>query len=342
MSKFELLKQTLLGNLEEHIPISIWKHHPELDRTPEGLAEEEIAFHREFDHDLMKISFHGRYPVVDWGCVAVYDGAISGSTKCQNYIIQEASDWEILEPLDVNDGEFGKQIRAVELLHKYAQDKVPTLATVFDAPMVADKLSEKSLIDYMETNPEVIETVLEMINGVMIDFSKAVLEAGADGLFIASQHSTHNAVSDEQYQKFVYPFDFKMIEKLRGKAKFIIMHLHAREENEEIRYEKIAKTPGVDGLNWEDQNASLTLKQGKKLARKAVFGGIDHNGVFRSGSADDAKEQILNALREAGLRQTVVAPGCVITVDTPQENIHAVVDAVRLIRPWTKEWEAYC
>lgn len=341
MSKFQLLKQTLLGNLEERIPISIWKHHPELDRTPEGLAEEEITFHREFNHDLMKISFHGRYPVVDWGCVAIYDGAISGSTTCQSCIVQESSDWETLEPLDVNDGEFGKQIRAIELIRKYSQDKVPTMATIFDAPMVADKLSEKSLTHYMENNPVVMESVLEMINSVMIDFGKAALEAGADGLFIASQHSTHSVVSDEQYKKYVYPYDFKMIESLRGKASFIILHLHAREEKEDIRFEKIANTPGVDGINWEDQSASLNLKQGKKLTRKAVFGGIDHNGVFRSGSTDEAKNQVLDTLRESGLRRTVVAPGCVITVDTPQENIQSVVDAVRSIEPWAKEWEAY-
>ena len=341
MSKFELLKQTLLGNLEEQIPISIWKHHPERDRTPEGLAEEEIALHREFDHDLMKVSFHGRYPVVDWGCIVIYDGAISGSTTCQSCIVQESSDWETLEPLDVNDGEFGKQIRAIELIRKYSHDKVPTMATIFDAPMVADKLSERSLTHYMENNPEILESVLEMINDVMTDFGKAALEAGADGLFIASQHSTHAAVSDEQYKKFVYPFDFKMIENLRGKAKFIILHLHAREENEDIRFETIANTPGVDGINWEDQSASLSLKQGKKLTRKAVLGGIDHNGVFRSGSIDEAKTQVLDALREAGLHQTIIAPGCVITVDTPRENIHSVVDAVRSIEPWSKEWEAY-
>ncbi|MGD2072929.1 MAG: uroporphyrinogen decarboxylase family protein [Candidatus Thorarchaeota archaeon] len=339
MSKFELLKQTLLGNLEEKIPISIWKHHPKLDRTPEGLAEEEIAFHREFDHDLMKISFHGRYPVVDWGCVAVYDGAISGSTTCQSCVVQEASDWETLEPLDVNSGEFGKQIHAIELIQKYTQDKVPIMATVFDAPMVADKLSEKNLTEYMETNPEIIESVLEMINGVMVEFGKTALETGADGLFIASQHSTQEAVTDEQYKKFVYPFDFKMIEKFRGRSKFIILHLHAREENEKIRYKKIANTIGVDGINWEDQSTALTLKQGKNLSRKAVFGGIDHNDVLRNGSADDAKEQVLGALREAGLRRTVVAPGCVITVDTPRENINAIVNAVRSIDPWSKEWE---
>jgi uroporphyrinogen decarboxylase len=341
MSKFELLKQTFVGNLGESIPVSIWKHHPEKDRTPEGLAAEEIAFHKRFDHDLMKVSFHGRYPVVDWGCEVVYDGAISGSTTCDKCVIQEASDWEVLEPLDVNSGEFGLQIRAIELIQKYAHDKVPTMATVFDPSMVADKLSEKPLTDYMDESPEVLESVLDMITSVMVDFARATLEAGADGIFIATQHSTHASVTDDQYKRFVYPFDSKLISKLRAKTKFMVMHLHAKEEDEKIRFDKIADTPGLDALNWEDQSANLTLSEGKKRSRKTVMGGIDHNGIFRTGTPDEAEEQVLQAVREAGLKQLVIAPGCVITVDTPMENIQAVVDSIRSITPWAKEWEAY-
>ncbi|MHA2141605.1 MAG: uroporphyrinogen decarboxylase family protein [Candidatus Thorarchaeota archaeon] len=341
MSKFNLLKQTFLGNLVETIPISIWKHHPEKDRTPEGLAAEEIAFHKQFNHDLLKVSFHGRYPVVDWGCEVVYDGAISGSTTCERCVIQDASGWEILEPLDVNSGEFGRQVRAIELIQKYAQDKVPTMATVFDPSMVADKLSERPLTAYMEESPDVLETVLEMITNVMIDFARATLEAGADGIFIATQHSTHASVTDDHYKKFVYPFDSRLISKLRGKAKFMVMHLHAREENEKIRFEKIANVQGLDALNWEDQSADLTLSDGKKQTRKTVMGGIDHNGIFRTGTSDEAEEQVLDAVREAGLKRLVIAPGCVITIDTPIENIQAVMDSIRSITPWAKEWEAY-
>ncbi len=341
MSKFDLLRQTFLGNLGETIPISIWKHHPSRDRTSEGLAEEEIAFHKQYNHDLLKISFHGRYPVVDWGCEVVYDGAVSGSTTCKNCVVRKASDWEVLEPLDVSDGEFGRQVRAVELLRGYAQDKVPTMATVFDPAMVAEKLSEKPLTHYMENDPDVLETVLGMITDVMVDFGRATIEAGADGVFLASQHSTHSTVTEEQYKRFVYPFDLKLISKLRGKAKFVVMHLHAKDEDEEIRFERIAHNPGLDAVNWEDQSVKLSLADGKRISRKTVLGGIDHNGVLRNGTPDEVKEQILEAAREAGLKNLIIAPGCVITVDTPEDNIVAVVDATRSIVPWAKEWEAY-
>ena len=337
MSKFDLLKETFLGNPVERVPISLWKHHPEVDRSPEGLAQAEVAFHKKYNHDLLKISFFGHYPCIDFGCQAIYDGAITGSTTLTETAINSVDDWETLEPLDVNTGEFGKQIHAVELIRSYSHGVVPTMSTIFDPTMVADKICGKQFSVYAEENPEVMHSALELITDVMVDFARATLDAGADGLFVASQHSTHSSISDEHYKEFVYPYDLKLISRARRKAKFIILHLHAREQDEVIRFDKIAKSPGVDGINWEDQTSNLGLSQGKKIARKAVLGGIDHNGVFRSGSADEAKEQVLEAVSAAGTRRLIVAPGCVITVDTPPENIQAVVDGVRAIDPFKGE-----
>ena len=337
MSKYDLIKETFLGNLGEQIPISLWKHHPEIDRTPEGLAQAEIDFHKLIDHDLMKISFFGHYPCIDFGCTAVYDGEMSGSTTLTSAAINDVSDWEILEPLDVNSGELGNQIRAVELIQKYAHGVVPTMATVFDPAMVADKISDKSLTKYADEYPEILKGALDIITDVMVDFARATIDAGADGIFLASQHSTQSSVTDAQYKEFVYPYDLELITRLRGKAKFIVLHLHAREENEEIRFDKIAKTPGVDAINWEDQSSALSLTQGKKRFRGAALGGIDHNGIFRTGSPEEAQKQVLEAVTEAGPDRLVIAPGCVITVDTPEENLIAVRDAVRSIDPYSFE-----
>ncbi|MHA2152552.1 MAG: uroporphyrinogen decarboxylase family protein, partial [Candidatus Thorarchaeota archaeon] len=181
MSKFELLKETLLGNLGEQLPLSLWKHHPEVDRSPDGLAQAEIAFHRLIDHDILKISFFGHFPCIDFGCTAEYDGAVTGSTTLTSAAINDVSDWETLEPLDVNAGELGNQIRAVELIQKYAQDKVPTMATVFDPSMVADKISDKNLTKYADEHPDVLKGALDLITDVTIDFARATIDAGADG-----------------------------------------------------------------------------------------------------------------------------------------------------------------
>ena len=208
------------------------------------------------------------------------------------------------------------------------------MATVFDAPMVADRLCGRELVKYINTSPEIVKGALDLITDVMIDFARATLEAGSDGIFLASQHSTYSSISDEHYKEFIYPYDLKLISRLRGKAKFIIIHLHAREDNEEIRFDKIANTPGVDGINWEDQSSALSLAEGKKQARITALGGIDHNGVLRTGTPDDVQEQVKKAIAEAGHKRLIVAPGCVVTVDTPPENLVAIRDVVRKIDPY--------
>ena len=339
MSKYELIRQTFLGNPQDRIPISIWKHHPQIDRIPDGLANAEIAFHKKFDHDLLKISFFGHYPCIDFGCQAEYDGAVSGSTTLTEAPVTKTSDWETLEQPDVNSGVFGKQIKAVELISEYAQGRVPTMGTIFDGPMVADKICGKNLNMYMTEEPEIMHDVLEMITDTMVEFSKAVLDAGADGLFIASQHSTEAAVSDEHYKEFILPNDAELISRTRGEARYIVMHLHARDKGEKIRFKKITKTRGLDAINWEDQTSSHSLSDGKKLFRKGVIGGIDHNGIFREGTAEAAEQQVLSAIEAAGTRRLVVGPGCVITTDTPEQNIRAVVDAVRSLKPYEEEQE---
>jgi uroporphyrinogen decarboxylase len=341
MSRFELVKQTLLGNIGDSVPVSVWKHHPRIDRTSEGLAEAEIALHRMFDHDIIKISFHGCYPVVDWGCVPVYEGEGTGSTRCTSCAVCSSADWETLEPLDVSAGEFGRQVRAVQLIHEYAQSRVPTMATVFDPPMVADLLCNGKLKEYMDKNSDIVKGALELITGVMIDFARAALDAGADGIFLASQHATYEAVTDRQYDEFILPYDVKVLSRLRRKAGFILMHLHSEDEDKRIRFEKISRIASLDGLNWADQKVAPTLRQMKNETTKAVFGGIDHTGVLRTGTVDEVKGEVLQAIQAAGLERLVVAPGCVIPVDAPEENIHAAVDATRSIVPWDKEWEAY-
>jgi len=79
------------------------------------------------------------------------------------------------------------------------------------------------------------------------------------------------------------------------------------------------------------------LADGKKQARITALGGIDHNGILRTGTPDDAKEQVLEAVKEAGFERFIVAPGCVVTVDTPPENLVAVRDAVREIDLYSDE-----
>ena len=88
-SKLELILSTFKGEPHEGVPITLWKHFPHIDRTPEGLAKAQIQYQEKFDFDLMKISPHGRHCTIDWGGTIGDVDPISGSTTTKDSPVSE-------------------------------------------------------------------------------------------------------------------------------------------------------------------------------------------------------------------------------------------------------------
>jgi uroporphyrinogen decarboxylase len=90
----------------------------------------------------------------------------------------------------------------------------------------------------------------------------------------------------------------------------------------------------VDVLNWHDRLTAPSLKEAREILRaannrKAIAGGIDEWNVLAKKSREEALAQARDAVTQAGERGFILAAGCVIPVDTPEENIKAVVEATR-------------
>ncbi|MCX7838586.1 MAG: uroporphyrinogen decarboxylase, partial [Anaerolineae bacterium] len=63
--------------------------------------------------------------------------------------------------------------------------------------------------------------------------------------------------------------------------------------------------------------------------RKTIVGGIDEYAVLADGTREQVIAQARDAIAQAGERGLIIAAGCVTLVDTPEENIRAVIEAAR-------------
>ena len=336
IDKFDLIKETFKGSGFADIPpVSVWKHFPNDDRSPEGLAEKELEFQRLFDPDLKKISFHGRYSCVDFGCKVYYDGSLSGSTRCKEHAIQTIDDWENLEPVDVNDGEFGKQLKAVDLISRELEDVVPMMVTVFSPMMVADKLT-KNLLLQLRDAPQLLREALEILQKVMTEFSKACLEAGAHGIFFASQHVSRGdprkSLTEEEFNRFCQLPDTTLLRTIRPRADFLVMHLHGRD----IRFKKVVETYPIDAVNWHDQQTFPSLIEARELFPGTLLGGIDEMDTLRKFPTNKIEEDIHQTIGQFGPGKLIIAPGCVIPQDVSNQRIEATINAVRNFHPATR------
>ncbi len=322
IDKFSLLKATFKQQQTPKVPYSFWKHFPEADRTSEGLASAQLDFQQKFSSDLMKISPHGSYCVVDFGGILGDYRPVSGSRICDKPPIASINDWETLEPVDPNDGEFGAQIKAVRLIHQQIENVVPTMMTIFSPFMVASKL-DPSLLEHIFQDHKLISSQITMLTNLMNEFASSVLDAGADGLFIASQHF-NSTLQQEELQEFEFQPMKSLLLNITKKSVFNVIHLHG----EKPFFKLATQLPNVQAINWHDQRTPPSLLEARQDFNGGLLGGLDEMNLLRKGSKEEIEQSIKSIYTQFDEQGLIFAPGCVLPQDFPDDNLKQIIDTI--------------
>ncbi len=327
MNKFDRLKATFSGDPLDRWAYALWKHFPGDDRTPQGFADAHVEFQGMYDPDVLKLTPHGSYCMVDWGCEVGPVHPIYGSTTVVNSPIKNVSDFEVIEEVDPTDGEFGLQVEGVRKVSKILSGQVPLMMTIFSPFMVASQL-DPNIQEHVYDSPSQIEGGLKVITRVMTEFGRAVLDADANGLFVASLHSVEGKLTNQQFLDFEAKYTRRLLNDLSPQAEFIVFHLHGNKP----LFKYIADNYPIDAINWHSQYTSPTIRNALKIFNKGLFGGIDETETVRKGTPHAIRKKLQEVMRISNSR-VLLAPGCVIPIDTPAENLHTLVEVIRNAPP---------
>ena len=69
MTKLERVQAALTRQPTDRPPYAFWRHFPNVDRAPAGLAQTTLRFHERYGSDFIKITPAGSFAVEAWGCV---------------------------------------------------------------------------------------------------------------------------------------------------------------------------------------------------------------------------------------------------------------------------------
>src|SRR5712692_5575359 len=227
MTKREHIHEVLHRQPVDRLPVAFWQHVPHLDHTARGLADAMLAWQRRWDLDLVKIMSSGVYCVEDWGCKVAYQGSPNGAKTCTQHAVRQPGDWARIKPLDPGRGALGRELEALRLILRGRSDDVPVLHTVFAPLTIARKLAGDRLQADLETQPDAVMGALEVITDTVIRYAAAVVTAGADGIFYASQDASRD-VQDESHARFSMPYSRRVLESLHDAPIFTMLHLHGR------------------------------------------------------------------------------------------------------------------
>ena len=136
-------------------------------------------------------------------------------------------------------------------------------------------------------------------------------------------------ISPYYYHKYVFPYEKKVIDVLKPVCKKYdaITILHICGDTTAI-FPEICET-GVDVFECDHK---VDLKEFKNVSkgRVALMGNIDPSSVLLMGSEDDVKKTAIKCLDDAATGGGfILGSGCEVAMDTPRENMIAMIEAAR-------------
>ena len=320
MDKRARVEAALRREAVDRVPFSLWRHYHRLDRSPEALAAATLALAHDHDLDLVKLTPSGLYAVEDWaGDKIVYPGTDHEAPTLRRPAVAKPGDWRRLTILQPSSGALGRELRAIRLVADGLQDGTPLLMTVFGPLTLAYKLAGDAVVEHLREHPRELHAGLETLAATTALFVLAALEAGATGLFFATQLASRGQLSRQEYEEFGVRYDLAVLEAAAAaRAGILVLHLHGQE----VFFDLVDRYP-VHAVSWHNWETHPSLTAARQMSSRAFLTGLDRD-LLAQGPVTAIQEQVRRTLVQTEGRGLILAPSCVIPPGAPDAHLRAV------------------
>jgi uroporphyrinogen decarboxylase len=323
MTQMERVDAVLAGRKPDRPPFSFWYHFPHDQVKGTGAVSAHLDQLNRYEMDVLKVMNDNPYP---------HGGRIA-----------RVEDLASLAPLKGDEAGFGEQMAVLSALRTAIGARVYMPTTVFNAWAVlrqliappkthmppnldsaADAPSRWIRQAYGE-NPELVARALQTIGGNLARFAAKCVAAGADGIFLSVRDDWVDAPGTPGlYGRLVRPTDRAILAAV-NEARFNVLHVCGKAVN----FRAFAEYP-VPLLHWADRAAGPSIRDVVSWAKPALCGGVDNLVTLVTGTPQQVREEVIDALRQAETRPIMIAPGCTFDpARVPQANLQALANAVR-------------
>lgn len=324
LSHRERIEKTISGQKVDRPAVSLWRHFPVDDQSPENLARSVLNFQERFDFDFIKITPASSFCLKDWGLKDQWQGNPEGTRKIISHPILCEADWEKLSPLSPLEGYLGQQLKNAQLIRQETPDTTPILQTIFSPLSQAKNLvGKENLISNIRMYPDAVNHALQVITDTTIRFIQECLPLKIDGIFFAIQQAQYSLLNEAEFVEFGKAFDLQVLEAA-SPFWFKLGHIHGSD----IMFDVVKDYP-VQVLNWHDMETSPNLNEAQSIFTKgAVCGGLRQWETLAFGTPEQVKVEARQAIDRTNGSRFILGTGCVTPIIAPDANIFAARQSV--------------
>jgi len=169
-----------------------------------------------------------------------------------------------------------------------------------------------------------VRALMERCAEYTVTYACALAEAGAD--MLSGGASPAALLGPKLYREIAWPFEQQVIARVKARTRLpISLHMCG---NATPILADLAQS-GADVLELDQRT---DMRGACRILHRdiAIWGNLDPVSVLAQGSPQDvtrSAKEFVETMREAGHKRFVLSSGCTLAVETPEENLRALVRA---------------
>lgn len=323
MTKRERVIAAIEGREPDGVPSGFSLHFPPKVKLGEAGIQAHLDYFRESDTDIAKIMYEYRLPTPD----VIHTPEEYNQTIPEDYGHQ---------PFVRSQVEFAKKIKEqadpeaflIGTLHGACSSSYLPFMTMGEGYSVPE--ANHLLPVFLRWNEKEMLSGMERIADGLCELARAYIqEAGLDGVYYAAVGGARKWFTDEEFRKWIKPFDMKIMKAIKDAGGYCFLHMCQSDVNMDrfdADYADLA-----DVVNWGVYDVPMSLEEGRKHFKgTTVFGGLaNRSGVMVDGTEETVRREVASIIENFGRKGLILGADCTLATEQDLALVRAAVDEAR-------------
>lgn len=296
---------------------------------PDVLADCVIRYHRKFQPDAVWLSADTWVNAQAMGAAVAFPGDHQPLGGTGVPLIKTAADIErIPAPDPASQGRWPLMLEAMRRIRKTLGPDVFVVGC-FDAypfSLASAVMGIESIMLAAVDDPALVRKLMERCVEYTGTYADALAEAGAD--LLSGGDSPAGLLGPQLYREIALPFEQQVIARIKAQTGLPVS-LHVCGNATPILADMAQS--GADVLELDQRT---DMRDACRLIPRhmAIWGNLDPVAVLARGTPQDvvhATNEFIQTMNADGHSRHVVSSGCTLAMETPDENLHALINAVK-------------
>lgn len=338
MTSLERVRTVLAGGIPDRLPVipqgfmfsaaAAGYRIGQINRDPAKMARCHVACQEKYGFDGCVIDVDDASLAEACGAKVIFRDNDVASVDGSHPLLDDLRDIDGLRmPDPYKDGRLGQWLETTSRVVEAIGDHVFVMGRADQGPFSLLCLlrgTENFMCDLLTEDEEVIFHALEWTTEVHARFAKAQFDIGAHASSMGDALAGPNLISPAMYRKFGYPYEKKVVERLKAAGKPYSVHICGDTNT-------IVKDMGSLGCEILEVDWKVDLGAARKAIDPGVtlMGNVDPSGMLVLGSPEEVEGVVKRSIEATKGFRYIVSSGCAMGANTRPENVAAMVEAAK-------------